>query len=100
MADAAIQMIRGGMSGFLAWDLDDSMHFYGDGGESMNALSDVLPDNAYEKRKVWGFWNIVGAEHGDPEGAFTCISKGLPNAGGRRCRHLSAQGRRGKNSSR
>jgi hypothetical protein len=66
MADAAIQMIRGGMSGFLAWNLDDAMHFNGDGGESMNALGDTLPENAYEHRKIWGFWNIVGAEHGDP----------------------------------
>ena len=67
MADAAVQMIRGGMSGFLAWDLDDAMHYCGDGGESMNALSDKLPDDAYERRKVWGFWNIQGAEHGNPE---------------------------------
>ncbi|MBN1512344.1 MAG: hypothetical protein JXB13_10040 [Phycisphaerae bacterium] len=67
MADAAIQMIRGGMSGFIAWDLDDSMHFLGDGGESMNALSDVRPDDAYERRKIWGFWSILGAEHGAPE---------------------------------
>jgi len=67
MADAAIQMIRGGMSGFMAWDLDDSMHFNGDGGESMNALSDVLPDYAYERRKIWGFWSIMATEHGMPE---------------------------------
>ena len=44
------------MSGFIAWDLDDSMHFYQDGGESMNCLTDVAPDNAYEMRKMWGFW--------------------------------------------
>jgi hypothetical protein len=67
MADAAAQMIRGGMSGFLAWDLDDAMHYCGDGGESMNALSDVLPADAYEKRKIWGFWNSQGAEHGSPD---------------------------------
>jgi hypothetical protein len=67
MADAAAQMMRGGMSGFLAWDLDDAMHYCGDGGESMNALSDVLPADAYEKRKIWGFWNSQGAEHGSPE---------------------------------
>ena len=54
MADAAIQMISGGMSGFIAWDLDDSMHFVHDGGESMNALSDKLPPNAYDRRKIWG----------------------------------------------
>lgn len=67
MADAAIQMIRGGMAGFKAWNLDDAMHYNGDGGESMNSLSDKLPDNAYEMRKIWGFWNIIGAEHGDPD---------------------------------
>jgi hypothetical protein len=67
MADAAIQMISGGMSGFIAWDLDDSMHFWRDGGESMNALSDTLPPNAYDVRKIWGFWSILGAEHGQPE---------------------------------
>ncbi len=67
MADAALQLIRGGVSGFIAWDLDDSMHFCGDGGESMNSLSDPLPENAYERRKVWGFWNILGAENGMPE---------------------------------
>lgn len=66
MADAAIQMMRGGMSGFLAWDLDDAMHFNGDGPESMNALGDVLPADAYERRKIWGFWDLVGAEHGNP----------------------------------
>jgi len=67
MADAAIQMMRGGMSGFMAWDFDDAMHFTGDGGESMNALGDVLPADAYERRKIWGFWDLVGAEHGNPE---------------------------------
>ena len=67
MADAAVQLIRGGADGFIAWDLDDSMHFCGDGGESMNALSDVLPDDAYKRRKIWGFWSILGAENGTPE---------------------------------
>ncbi len=67
MADAAIQMMRGGMSGFCAWDLDDAMHFLDDGPESMNALSDVLPEDAYQRRKIWGFWDIMGAEHGNPE---------------------------------
>lgn len=67
MADAAIQMMRGGMSGFLAWDLDDAMHINGDGPESMNALGDVLPPDAYDHRKIWGFWDLVGAEHGNPD---------------------------------
>ncbi len=67
MGDAAIQLLRGGLSGFIAWDLDDSMHFCADGGESMNALSDVLPDDAYQRRKIWGFWSILGAENGMPD---------------------------------
>lgn len=66
MGDAAIQAIRGGLSGVVAWDLDDAMHFYADGGESMNALGEPLPFDAYDRRKIWGFWNILGAEHGDP----------------------------------
>ena len=67
MADAAAQMMRGGMSGFMAWDFDDAMHFTGDGGESMNSLADTLPPDAYKRRKIWGFWDLVGAEHGNPE---------------------------------
>jgi len=87
MADAAIQMIRGGMSGFIAWYLDDSMHFLGDGAESMNSVSDVLPTDAYERRKIWGFWNIQGAEHGMPEDenmrpwlyAWSALSRAFPS---------------------
>ena len=59
MADAAIQMMRAGASGFLAWDLDDSMHWRGD---SDGPLEE--PADAYDKRKIWGFWNITGSEHG------------------------------------
>ncbi|MCB9867353.1 MAG: hypothetical protein H6816_12060 [Phycisphaerales bacterium] len=66
MTDAAIQGLRGGLSGLIAWDLDDAMHFCGDGGEAMNALAEPLPTDAYARRKIWGFWNILGAEFGAP----------------------------------
>ncbi|MHC5084987.1 MAG: hypothetical protein ACYSOV_05220, partial [Planctomycetota bacterium] len=62
MADAAIQMMRGGASGFLAWYLDDAMHWHGDSDGPIEQIS-----NAYEMRKIWGMWNILGAEHGDPQ---------------------------------
>jgi hypothetical protein len=67
MADAAIQAVRAGVSGVIAWDLDDAMYFLGDGDEYMNALTDKLPPDAYDRRKIWGMWNILGAEHGHPE---------------------------------
>lgn len=67
MADAALQAVRGGLSGVIAWNLDDAMYFLDDGEEYMNALSDKLPADAYERRKIWGMWNILGAEHGQPE---------------------------------
>ncbi|MCX5633304.1 MAG: cellulase family glycosylhydrolase [Phycisphaerae bacterium] len=86
MADAAIQMLRGGMSGFMAWNLDDAMHFCGDGGEYMNALSDKLPADAYARRKIWGFWNIIGAENSTPEDehmrpwfySWSCLARSFP----------------------
>jgi hypothetical protein len=62
MADAAIQMMRAGMDGFLAWYLDDAMHWAGDSDGPLQQ-----PDNAYELRKIWGMWNIVGGENGMPE---------------------------------
>jgi hypothetical protein len=54
--------MRGGASGFLAWYLDDAMHWHGDSDGPSEQIS-----NAYEMRKIWGMWNIIGAEHGDPE---------------------------------
>ena len=65
MADAAIQLLRGGCAGFIAWYLDDSMHFLGDGDVVVRDCSS-LPANAYELRKVWGLWNSLGGQHGDP----------------------------------
>ena len=46
MADALIQTVRAGYSGTVAWMLDDAMH------------SNEAPD----KLKIWGFWNIFGDE--------------------------------------
>jgi len=50
MADFAVQNLRGGMSGFLAWMLDDAMHFAPNTTPDQNIL------------KVWGFWNTMGDE--------------------------------------
>lgn len=61
MADASIQMMRAGMDGYIAWYLDDVMHWKGD---SDGPLEE--PANAYEIRKTWGMWNGIGEEHGDP----------------------------------
>lgn len=46
MADALIQTVNVGFSGSVAWMLDDAMH------------SNEAPD----KLKIWGFWNIFGEE--------------------------------------
>lgn len=59
MADAAIQLMNGGSAGFIAWYLDDAMHFFGDG-EFVRREGEPLPVNAYGRRKVWGMWNSLG----------------------------------------
>jgi hypothetical protein len=46
MADALMQTVNEGFSGAVAWMLDDAMH------------SNEAPD----KLKIWGFWNILGDE--------------------------------------
>jgi len=46
MADALFQTINSGYSGSVIWMLDDAMH------------SNEAPD----KLKIWGFWNIFGEE--------------------------------------
>ena len=66
MADAAIQLMRGGSAGFIAWYLDDAMHFFGDG-EYVRHEGDPLPADAYSRRKVWGMWNSLGDRMGHPE---------------------------------
>ena len=67
MADAAIQVLRAGGNGVIAWNLDDALYFLGDGPECMNSLDEKLPPDAYDRRKIWGMWNILGREHGHPE---------------------------------
>lgn len=46
MADALFQTVNSGYSGSIAWMMDDAMH------------SNEAPD----KLKIWGFWNIFGGE--------------------------------------
>ena len=46
MADVMIQTMQAGYSGTVAWMLDDSMH----------------GNEAPDKLKTWGFWNIFGEE--------------------------------------
>jgi len=46
MADALFQTVNSGYSGSIAWMMDDAMH------------SNEAPD----KLKIWGFWNIFGDE--------------------------------------
>ncbi|GAA2574927.1 hypothetical protein SMC26_31145 [Actinomadura fulvescens] len=52
MADYAIQVMRAGGAGVLAWNLDDAQHTGG----------------AYGSRnlKGWGFWNSLGGQDGYP----------------------------------
>lgn len=66
MADAAVQLMRGGCSGFIAWYLDDAMHFLGDG-DVGRPEARPLPEEAYRRRKVWGMWNSLAERMGDPE---------------------------------
>lgn len=46
MADALFQTINSGYSGSVVWMLDDAMH----------------SNEAVDKLKIWGFWNIFGEE--------------------------------------
>jgi len=45
MADYAIQSMRAGQAGLIAWDMDDAMHTWGSYGK--------------EGLKGWGFWNSL-----------------------------------------
>ncbi len=70
MADALFQTISSGYSGSVVWMLDDAMH------------SNEAPD----KLKVWGFWNILGEEYFGAEEeavrpwyyAWSLLSKYMP----------------------
>lgn len=58
MADAAAQVMRGGLSGVAIWDLDDAMHDQGNG----------YPSTDIRSLKQWGFWNsIAGRVYNQPE---------------------------------
>jgi len=46
MADALFQTLNAGYSGSVVWMLDDAMHY----------------NEAPDKLKIWGFWNILGDE--------------------------------------
>ena len=52
MANVVIESMRAGWSAITAWDMDDAMHF-------SNPEKKVL--------KIWGFWNSLGTEMGDPQ---------------------------------
>ncbi|MGI5168181.1 hypothetical protein ACQEU3_27920 [Spirillospora sp. CA-253888] len=54
MADYAVQVMRAGLAGVLAWDLDDAQHTGGEYGS--------------RNLKGWGFWNSLGGRDGYPVG--------------------------------
>ncbi|MFT4221913.1 hypothetical protein [Dysgonomonas sp.] len=71
MADALFQTINSGYSGSVVWMLDDAMH------------SNEAPD----KLKIWGFWNIFGEEQFGAEEenvrpwyyAWSLVTRYIPN---------------------
>ena len=56
MADFAIQSMRAGQAGLIAWDMDDAMHTWGSYGTS--------------GLKGWGFWNSLAGTRGYPADDF------------------------------
>jgi hypothetical protein len=56
MADYAVQSIRAGQAGLIAWDMDDAMHQWG----SYGPLG----------LKGWGFWNSLAGAEGYPDTDF------------------------------
>ncbi len=56
MADYAIQSMRAGLSGLVAWDMDDAMHTWGSYGAA--------------GLKGWGFWNSLAGSGGYPADDF------------------------------
>lgn len=59
MANYAAQSMQAGMNGLIAWDLDDAMH------PNNVPVLPLVPDE--NTLKVWGFWNTMGAEMGNPQ---------------------------------
>lgn len=56
MADYAIQSMRAGQAGLIAWDMDDAMHTWGSYGAA--------------GLKGWGFWNSLAGCQGYPADDF------------------------------
>ena len=56
MADYAIQSMRAGQAGLIAWDMDDAMHTWGSYGAA--------------GLKGWGFWNSLAGVKGYPDDDF------------------------------
>jgi hypothetical protein len=56
MADYAIQSMRAGQAGLIAWDMDDAMHTWGSYGAA--------------GLKGWGFWNSLAGFKGYPTDDF------------------------------
>jgi hypothetical protein len=56
MADYAVQSMRAGQAGLIAWDMDDAMHQWG----SYGSLG----------LKGWGFWNSLAGADGYPDSDF------------------------------
>ena len=56
MTDYAIQSMRAGQAGLIAWDMDDAMHTWGSYGAS--------------GLKGWGFWNSLAGFKGYPDDDF------------------------------
>jgi hypothetical protein len=56
MADYAIQSMRAGQAGLIAWDMDDAMHTWGSYGAA--------------GLKGWGFWNSLAGFKGYPDDDF------------------------------
>jgi hypothetical protein len=56
MADYAIQSMRAGQAGLIAWDMDDAMHTWGSYGAA--------------GLKGWGFWNSLAGFKGYPADDF------------------------------
>ncbi len=59
MADYAVQSMRAGQAGMIAWALDDAMHV-----ATKKASNGNLNDYEW---KEWGLWDSFGEEKGKPE---------------------------------
>jgi len=62
MADFNAQIVRAGMDGCIAWNVDDAMHIQKDPNSGWPKLDRL-------QLKKWGFWNSMAEEIGFPEDA-------------------------------